>query len=87
MPTAVNSALIWVSELRAMPSEKMMKKAMVKVLFLLVLVSAVFAGVNGSVEDSGTSETEEKKAYEPAGRFIPSEKLRADDAIAFPVDI
>ena len=29
----------------------------------------------------------EKKRYEPSGRFTPSEKLRADDAVAFPVDI
>ena len=27
------------------------------------------------------------KRYEPAERFTPTEKLRADDAVAFPVDI
>jgi hypothetical protein len=32
------------------------------------------------------SETTRKK-YEPASKFVPSEKLRADDAISFPVDI
>ncbi|MFW2440468.1 MAG: hypothetical protein ACN4GR_13990 [Arenicellales bacterium] len=28
-----------------------------------------------------------KKKYEPATRFTPSEKLRADDTVPFPVDI
>ena len=28
-----------------------------------------------------------QKKVEPAGRFNPSEKLRADDAVSFPVDI
>jgi hypothetical protein len=84
--------MIWVSELRAMPGKEMpgkeiMKRATLKVLFMLVLVSAVYARVNGPVEDTGVSETGKKKAFEPAGKFIPTEKLRADDAIAFPVDI
>jgi len=30
---------------------------------------------------------EVKKRYEPASRFTPTEKLRADDTVAFPVDI
>jgi len=63
-----------------------MKKVILKILFLLALASVVYAGVNGSQEDTGVPETG-KKAYEPAGKFIPTEKLRADDAIAFPVDI
>jgi len=79
--------MIWVSELHAMPSEKMMKKVILKILFLLALASVVYAGVNGSQQDTGVPETGKKKAYEPAGKFIPTEKLRADDAIAFPVDI
>ncbi len=29
----------------------------------------------------------EQQRVEPAGRFNPSEKLRADDAVSFPVDI
>lgn len=29
----------------------------------------------------------EQQRAEPAGRFNPSEKLRADDAVSFPVDI
>ncbi len=70
-----------------MPSERKMKKSIFKILFLLALVSAVYAGVNGSVEDTSNSEPPKKEAYEPAGTFVPTEKLRADDAIAFPVDI
>ncbi len=64
-----------------------MKKTILRILLLLVLVSAVYAGVNAAVEDTSGSETPEKEAYEPAGTFVPTEKLRADDAIAFPVDI
>ena len=64
-----------------------MKKAILRILFLLVLVSAVYAGVNGSVEDTSDSKPPKNEAYEPAGTFVPTEKLRADDAIAFPVDI
>lgn len=64
-----------------------MKKAILRILFLLVLVSAVYAGLDGSVEDRSDSKPSKKEAYEPAGTFIPTEKLRADDAIAFPVDI
>ena len=29
----------------------------------------------------------DRQKVEPAGRFNPSEKLRADDAVSFPVDI
>ena len=69
-----------------MPSEEIMKKSpkkksILKISLLLILVSAVYAGV------SAFAQSEEKKAYEPAGKFIPTEKLRADDAVAFPVDI
>ena len=64
-----------------------MKKSILRILLLLALVSAVYAGVNAAVEDTSDSETSEKEAYEPAGTFVPTEKLRADDAIAFPVDI
>lgn len=34
-----------------------------------------------------TSQKPEMQKTEPARRFTPSEKLRADDAISFPVDI
>ena len=69
-----------------MQSEEMMKRApqksnVLRILFLLVFVSAVYAGV------SAFAQSEEKKAYEPAGKFVPTEKLRADDTVAFPVDI
>jgi hypothetical protein len=64
-----------------------MKNAILRILFLLILVSAVYAGLDGSVEDRSNSEPPKKEAYEPAGTFVPTEKLRADDAIAFPVDI
>ena len=64
-----------------------MKKAILRILFLLVLVSAVYAQLDGSVEDSSDPAPSEKETYEPAGTFVPTEKLRADDAIAFPVDI
>lgn len=33
------------------------------------------------------SSQQEPKVEKPAARFTPSEKLRADDAISFPVDI
>ena len=70
-----------------MPSEQIMKKAILRILFSLVLVSAVYAGFDGSVEDTSDSAPSKKETYEPAGTFVPTEKLRADDAIAFPVDI
>lgn len=70
-----------------MPGEWIMKKALLRILLLLVLVSAVYAGLDGSVNDASDSAPPKKEAYEPAGTFVPTEKLRADDAIAFPVDI
>ena len=70
-----------------MPSESIMKKAIISVLFLLVLVSAVYAGLDTSVEGTNDPAPSQKEAFEPAGTFVPTEKLRADDAIAFPVDI
>jgi hypothetical protein len=63
-----------------MASERVMKKLILRSLLLLVVISAAYAGIVASVE-------QEKKAYEPAGKFVPTEKLRADDAVAFPVDI
>ena len=59
-----------------MPSEEMMKKAILKFSLLLIFISAVYAGTTGLAEDS-----------EPDDRFIPTEKLRADDTVDFPVDI
>jgi len=37
------------------------------------------------VEEKAAKEV--KKSYEPATRFIPTEKLRADETVTFPVDI
>ncbi len=54
-----------------------MKKTIVKVLILLAFASVVYAGVNSSaVQQQGS-----------AGKFVPTEKLSADDTVAFPVDI
>ena len=36
---------------------------------------------------ASTATTDRKKDAEPATRFTPSEKIRADDALSFPVDI
>ncbi|MCF6225721.1 MAG: hypothetical protein L3J22_05375 [Xanthomonadales bacterium] len=54
-----------------------MKKTIIKVLLLLLFVSALYAGVNSPVLNQQGS----------SGKFIPTEKLRADDSVAFPVDI
>jgi hypothetical protein len=67
---------------KGIPNEKTrreinMKKDLIKILLLILLVSAVYAGVNDP----------EENAAKPAEKFIPSEKLRADDTVAFPVDI
>lgn len=64
-----------------------MKKVILSVFFLLILVSAVYAGLDNSVEGTNDPAPSKKEAFEPAGTFVPTEKLRADDAIAFPVDI
>ena len=39
--------------------------------------------------EAGTEGTEQEPRDTPApvNRFVPSEKIRADDAVAFPVDI
>jgi len=54
-----------------------MKKPLFKILLLVLFVSAIYAGVNVAQENKS----------EPATKFIPTEKLRADDTVAFPVDI
>ena len=61
----------------SIPREINMKKDLIKILLLILLVSAVYAGVNDP----------EENATEPAEKFVPTEKLRADDTVAFPVDI
>lgn len=54
-----------------------MKNHLIKILLLALLVSAVYAGVNEAQQNTA----------EPADKFIPTEKLSADDTVAFPVDI
>ena len=54
-----------------------MKTPLFKFLLLVLVVSAVYAGVNVAQENK----------TEPATKFVPTEKLRADDTVAFPVDI
>ena len=76
-----------------------MQKLILKFLLLFVFTVAVCPAL---AEQTATSaETSSKvteptkdtkteavrKNYEPASRFVPSEKLRADDAISFPTDI
>ena len=64
-----------------------MNKPKLKILLLLVLAVAAFAGVNAQTNNLSNKTETQKKASEPAGKFVPTEKLRADDAVAFPVDI
>lgn len=67
-----------------------MKKSILKILLLLAFVSIVYAGVNepaGEAEEPASEQAGENKRFEPADKFVPTEKLRADDAVAFPVDI
>jgi len=73
-----------------MQSERMMKKQLLIVLVLLLVISAAYASLNGASEVAGEPATASKQAqpnHEPAGKFVPTEKLRAGDAVAFPIDI
>jgi len=73
-----------------MPSESVMKKMILRTLLVLALISAAYTGISMSMQEASEPVTEPaqaKKTYEPAGKFVPTEKLRADDAVAFPVDI
>jgi len=76
-----------------------MQKNILNSFLLLVLAVTFFSAAAEQVETTAepskkviepakdaNSETTRKK-YEPASKFVPSEKLRADDAISFPVDI
>ena len=81
-----------------MPS-KMMKKNIFKSALLLMLAVIVFSAAaeqavtpaetstQGSQAAKDQNAETTRKNYEPASKFVPSEKLRADDAISFPVDI
>jgi flagellar basal body-associated protein FliL len=68
-----------------------MKNAILKISLLLVFVSAIYAGVSAFAQSQDNQaqekQSEEKQAYEPAGKFVPTEKLKADDTVDFPVDI
>ena len=98
MTTAANHATILVSELHVMPSDIMRKnilKSALLIIFVVIVVSAaaeqVVTPADTSTQDSQPSKDlnaeTTRKNYEPASKFVPSEKLRADDAISFPVDI
>ena len=98
MTTAANRVTILVSELHVMPSDIMDKINFKAALFLILAVYAFPAGAQqtnaepeaSAQEAEATKQTKAettRKDYEPASRFVPSEKLRADDAISFPVDI
>ena len=93
MTTAVNRVTILVLELHVMEN---------KIFQLVLSLFLASAAVPGMAEPSDTrtkapAEVVEpakeksadvvKKKYEPATRFTPSEKLRADDTVPFPVDI
>jgi hypothetical protein len=74
------------------------KNVLVTVILILFAVTLYSAAADQAVTSAepnvpvtepskeAKSETTKKK-HEPASRFVPSEKLRADDAISFPADI
>ena len=76
-----------------------MQKLILKFLFLFVLTGAYYSAMaeqTATSADTSSKVTEATKDtktetvrenYEPASRFVPSEKLRADDAVSFPTDI
>ena len=76
-----------------------MRKLILKFLLLFVLnvgVCSALAEQTATSAETSSKVTEPtkdtktetvRKNYEPASRFVPSEKLRADDAISFPTDI
>ncbi len=67
-----------------------MRKTSLKLFLVLGLLASVYAGVNAQTdkpEGSAKTNKQQTKANEPAGKFVPTEQLRADDAVAFPVDI
>jgi hypothetical protein len=82
-----------------MLSEEVMKIRLVKYSLLVALTAIIYSAIAQQTEaipkpsqaepeaEKSSSPAPAKKAYEPAIRFTPSEKLRADDAISFPVDI
>ncbi|GMR06914.1 MAG: hypothetical protein BMS9Abin25_1551 [Gammaproteobacteria bacterium] len=76
----------------------MKNKTFQPALFLYLLVVAISTMADSSDTDTKLpaeaaepakekAAEEVKKKYEPATRFTPTEKLRADETVAFPVDI
>ena len=98
MTTAGNRVTILALELRAMLTKRDSIHPFPACLpvFLLLLVLAV--GTAGAQQDNGTVKDEESDAGQTASQadsaqraedreFQPSEKISADDAVSFPVDI
>ena len=84
-----------------MQSEERMKTAMFIPVLLVIVVAAASPGkaqqagtgeqvkppVAKDAADATSATVDQKERAEPASRFNPSEKIRADDALSFPVDI
>jgi len=60
-----------------------MKKLTIAFLFVVLLIALVLASRDTPAQDPSGGEASEK----PLETFVPSEKLPADSAISFPVDI
>ena len=72
-----------------MLSEGIMKKTII--LVILTFIANLYAADNESEQEkeslSEPKQSQEQMVDNPIEEFIPSEKLRADDVVAFPVDI
>ncbi len=66
-----------------------MRKAWIPLLFLLLILTLVSIGPETPADDPAPAPQtgEEPTAGEPPETFVPSEKLPADSAVSFPVDI
>ena len=73
-----------------------MKRFFVPLLFLLLILAFAAIGPDAPADDPGQATEEpqapeppatEPESEEPPETFVPSEKLPADSAISFPVDI
>jgi hypothetical protein len=56
-------------------------------LLMIVLLLAAPAGVNSSGPAAGQPAASQEASEEELREFVPSEEVKADTAIAFPVDI
>lgn len=72
------------------------KQGLLVSLWLLLAMPSVIAAAQQQDQVTGQPESETttrqqtppvSKPVQPANRFTPSEKIRADDAVSFPVDI